>query len=149
MVLAGSFGFNAPSACQSGWPWPANTVTRSCELSLPSFARPVAFSEPLWQFFSLWVCPLNQFSPPEVALSSWVSGRPRTHAYEQGDGQFKHPSLASFEYELPSALRRFLLRRAGFLILNLQIIHDLRHVGYSSCHLLGERTLVFRVHLSG
>jgi hypothetical protein len=27
MVLAGSFGFNAPSACQSGWPWPAATAT--------------------------------------------------------------------------------------------------------------------------
>ena len=67
---------------------------------------------------------------------------------EQGNGQFKYPSLASFEYELLSALRQLSLRRAGFLILNLQIIHDLRHVGHSSCHLLGARALVFRVHFS-
>ena len=36
--------------------------------------------------------------------------------------QFKHLSLASFEYEPSSAIRQLLLRRAGFLILNLQII---------------------------
>jgi hypothetical protein len=59
---------------------------------------------------------LHKFSPPEVALSSQGSGRPRTHAHEQGDGQLKHTSLASFEYELPSALRQLLLRRAGVLI---------------------------------
>ena len=38
---------------------------------------------------------------------------------------------------------QLLLRRAGFLILNLQIIHDLRHVGHSSCHLFGACALVF------
>src|ERR1035438_10056645 len=94
---------------------------------------------------TLFSSSLHKFSPPEVVLSSSVSGRPRTHAYEQGDGQLKHPSLVSFEYELPSALRQLLLRRAGFLILNLQIIHDLRHVGHPSCHFLGARALVFRV----
>jgi len=68
---------------------------------------------------------------------------------KQGDGQFKHPSLASFEYELPSALRQLLLRRTGFLILHLEIIHDLRHVGHSSRHFLGACALVLRVHFSG
>jgi hypothetical protein len=57
----------------------------------------------------------------------------------KGDGQFKRPSLASFEYELPAALRQLLLRRAGFLILKLQIIHDLRHVRHPSCRFLGAR----------
>ena len=67
----------------------------------------------------------------------------------KGDGQFKRPSLASFEYELPAALRQLLLRRASFLILNLQIIHDLRHVRHPSCRFLGARALVFRVDFSG
>src|ERR1035438_6506941 len=70
---------------------------------------------------TLFSSSLHKFSPPEVVL-------------------------ASFEYELPSALSKLLLRRAGFLILNLQIIHDLRHVGHPSCHFLGARALVFRVN---
>ena len=67
----------------------------------------------------------------------------------KGTGSSKYPSLASFEYELPSALSQLLLQRAGFLILNLQIIHDLRHVRHPSCRFLGARTLVFRVDFSG
>jgi hypothetical protein len=43
----------------------------------------------------------------------------------------------------------YLLRRVGFLILNLQIIHDLLHIGHARGHLLGAVALVLRVHFSG
>src|ERR1017187_502150 len=41
---------------------------------------------------------------------------------------------------------QLLFRRAGFLILNLQIIHDLLHVGHARGHLPGMVALVLRAH---
>src|ERR1035441_486421 len=43
---------------------------------------------------------------------------------------------------------QLLLRRAGLLILNLQIIHNLLHVGHARGYLLGMVALGLRVHLS-
>ena len=87
--MAGSFGFNAPSACQSGWPWPANTVTRSCGLSLTSFARPVAFSELLW-FFSFFVSLQLGMAIPVRAVSPCDGG----HGAAAGCAQLLLPYAA-------------------------------------------------------
>jgi hypothetical protein len=58
---------------------------------------------------TLFYVSLRKFSPPEVALSllRFQEDRVPTHT-NKGHGQFKHPSLVSFEYELPSALRPLL-----------------------------------------
>jgi len=65
----------------------ANTVKRSCGLSLPSFARPVAFPERLW-FFSFWVSLQLGMSIPVRAVSPCDGG----HGAAAGFAQLLLPS---------------------------------------------------------
>src|ERR1039457_3205184 len=86
--------FNTPACSegtgQLGRPSSANTVTPSCGLSLPSFARPVAFYEQIRQFFSLCLRLV-----PEIAVPAWaVSQCDGGHGAAVGCAQLLLPSAA-------------------------------------------------------
>jgi hypothetical protein len=66
----------------------ANTVKRSCGLSLPSFAWPAVFSELLWQFSSSWVSLQFEMAIPALAVSSCDGG----HGATAGCAQLLLPS---------------------------------------------------------
>jgi hypothetical protein len=58
-------------------------------------------------------------------------------------------ALYKWAHKLEAETPQLLLRRTGFLILDLQVIHDLLHVGHSRGHLLGMVALLLRIHFSG
>lgn len=73
---------------QAGRPWSANTVTRSCVLSLSFFAQPVAFFELLWQSFSFFVSLQLGMAIPVRAVSPCDGG----HGAAAGFARLLFPS---------------------------------------------------------